>query len=69
MAGLVGEKRVNESCRRVLSQKFAAGLFDDPNAGVAADNATLAALLDTPSRRRLARSWGALYFGLHCDLQ
>ena len=53
-AGLVAEKRVNESCSRVLAQKFAAGLFDDPNAGVVSDNVTLLALLDSPSNRRLA---------------
>jgi beta-glucosidase len=52
-AGLLSEQRVNESCARVLSQKFAAGLFEDPAAGVA-DNATLARLLDAPPHRRLA---------------
>ena len=55
-AGLVAERRVNESCARVLAQKFAAGLFEDPNAGVVSDNATLLGLLDTPSQRRLASS-------------
>ena len=51
-AGLTTERRVNESCARVLSQKFAAGLFEDPLTH--STNASLAALLDRPAHRRLA---------------
>jgi beta-glucosidase-like glycosyl hydrolase len=51
-AGLASERRVNESCARVLSQKFAAGLFEDPLTH--STNASLAALLDSPAHRRLA---------------
>jgi beta-glucosidase len=53
-SGFVSEKRVNESCSRVLAQKFAAGLFEDPNAGVVSDGKVLNALLDSPAHRRVA---------------
>ena len=50
--GLVSEQRVNESCARVLAQKFAAGLFEDHVTH--STNASLAALLDSPASRRVA---------------
>jgi len=51
-AGLVSERRVNESCSRVLAQKFAAGLFETPMTHET--NESLAALLDCSAHRRLA---------------
>ena len=51
-AGLVHEKRVNESCSRVLAQKFAAGLFEQPITDIS--NSTLAATLDNSTHRRVA---------------
>ena len=50
--GLVSEVRVNESCSRVLAQKFAAGLFEDPMTH--STNESLAALLDSAAHRRVA---------------
>lgn len=49
--GLLSEKRVNESARRVLAQKFAAGLFEAPFT----DPEAWRGVLDNPKHRALAR--------------
>ncbi len=50
--GLVNEIRVNQSCSRVLAQKFAAGLFEDPMCHET--NESLSQILDSPDHRRVA---------------
>jgi len=49
IAGKIPESLVDQSLRRVLTQKFALGLFDQPYV----DN--LAVVFDTPDERKLAR--------------
>ena len=49
--GLIGIALINRSVGRLLAQKFALGLFENPYV----DETTITGVLDTPAQRRLAR--------------
>jgi beta-glucosidase len=51
LAGTIDEALVDEACRRVLRDKFALGLFDDPYV----DEGRAATAFDTPADRDVAR--------------